>query len=145
MVTKEIEIEEKKKIFSKDCFIFHSNRKEYCIPKKKMIILQISKNSFVYEILSRSVRKIEYCAPKIETPEMRIFFFHPNIPFIYSRQAPCFKNKTKTLSKYIYIYIHIYLFIPNKIPHLKHRVSNFEIQFAITITQLLKHLTNLID
>lgn len=108
-----------------------------------MIILQISKNSFVYEILSRSVGKIEYCAPKIETPEMRIFFFHPNIPFIYSRQAPCFKNKTKTLSKYIYI--HIYLFIPNKIPHLKHRVSNFEIQFAITITQLLKYLTNLID
>lgn len=35
MVTKEIEIEKKKNFLSKDCFIFHSNRKEYCIPKKK--------------------------------------------------------------------------------------------------------------
>lgn len=116
MVTKEIEIEKKKTFSQKIVSSFIRTEKNIAFQKKKkMIILQISKNSFVYEILSRSVGKIEYCAPKIETPEMRIFFFHPNIPFIYSRQAPCFKNKTKTLSKYIYIYIFIYLF-PIKFP-----------------------------
>lgn len=79
-----------------------------------MIILQISKNSFVYEILSRSVGKIEYCAPKIETPEMRIFFFILIFRLFILVKHHVSKIKPK-LSQNIYIYIFIYLF-PIKFP-----------------------------